>query len=72
MKKSRLVEALEAKYTADMKDAVARFEVYIQRSAGIGEHPQITEEMDKLVDQFTNATDKLESLKKMVAELNEH
>ena len=69
MKKSRLVEALEAQYNADMKDAIARFEVYILRSAGIGEHPQITEEMDKLVDKYTTAKDKLESLNSINEEL---
>ena len=32
---------------------------------GIGEHPQHLEEMDKLVEKFANAQDKLESLEKI-------
>lgn len=69
-KQNRLVQALHAKYNADMLDAIARLEVYINKSVGIGEHPQVTEEMDKLVEQYTNARDKAESLLVISAELD--
>jgi hypothetical protein len=63
--KELLLDALAYKYMAEMKDAHARFQVYLNNSVGIGEHPQITEEMDKIVAQYTDAKDKLQSLNKI-------
>jgi len=60
----KLKEALVKKYEAEIADAEARLYVYFTNSVGIGEHPQHTEEMDNLVDQLTNANDKLETIKK--------
>jgi hypothetical protein len=70
MEKNRLVKALLSKYQAEMDDAIARFEVYAKNPVAIGEHPQHTEEMDKLVTQYTDAKDKTESLKQIIKELN--
>ena len=53
-----LFDALKARYKADELDAVARLSVYSSNAVGIGEHPQITEEMDKLVQQYVDAKDK--------------
>jgi hypothetical protein len=61
-----LAESLELKYKAERADALARFAVYMNNPVAIGEHPQHTEEMDKLVTQFTDANDKLSALKEMV------
>jgi methylaspartate ammonia-lyase len=68
-KQNRLLNALDAKYKAEMMDALARLEVYITSPVAIGEHPQHTEEMDKLIEQYTNAKDKTESLMIMKNEL---
>lgn len=59
----RLFQALEAKYTAEIMDARARISVYFESPVAIGEHPQHTEELDLLVTQLTDATDKLETLR---------
>jgi hypothetical protein len=64
-----LLDALYAKYHADKSDALARLNVYLTNSVGIGEHPQHTEEMDQIVDQFATAQDKLEALKMMVSHI---
>ena len=40
-----LFDALLSKCDADIKDSVARLHIYFNNSVGIGEHPQITEEM---------------------------
>ena len=56
------VDALRAKYQAEKLEAIATLEVYVKNSAGIGEHPQIIEEMAKLVEQVANANDCLETL----------
>ena len=67
--KNRLITALDSKYVAEMNDALARLEIYIKSSVAIGEHPQHTEEIDKLVEQYTNAKDKQSSLQEMYGEL---
>ena len=58
----RLYQAVEAKYTADIMDAKARLSVYFENPVAIGEHPQHTEEIDKLIGQLESATGKLETL----------
>jgi hypothetical protein len=60
----KLKEALVKKYEAEIADAEARLYVYFTNSVGIGEHPQHTEEMDKLVEQLTNSNDKLKTITK--------
>jgi hypothetical protein len=67
--KGDLLEALKLKYKAEMADAKARMRVYVNNPVGIGEHPQLTEELDKMVDEYTNAHDKLETIKKLESEL---
>ena len=59
----KLKDALVKKYEAQIADAEARLYVYFSNSVGIGEHPQHTEEMDILIDQLTNATYKLKTIK---------
>lgn len=61
-----LLKALKSKYQADMDDAQARLAVYLNNPVGIGEHPQHTEEMDKIVEQYVNASDKMKALDKMI------
>jgi hypothetical protein len=59
----KLKNALVKKYEAQIADAEARLYVYFTNSVGIGEHPQHTEEMDNLIEQLTNANDKLNTIK---------
>jgi len=66
--KSEIYRALELKYLAQQQEAVATLEVYFNRPAGIGEHPQIIEEMDKQVALAAEAEDKLNYLKNHFAE----
>lgn len=46
---SKLINALKLRYEAQKMEAIATLEVYLKNPVGIGEHPQIIEEMDKLV-----------------------
>lgn len=62
------LEALRAKYNAQRLEAIATLEVYMSNAAGIGEHPQIIEEMDKLVQQVADADDCLEVINKVFSE----
>ena len=60
------IDALRAKYNAQRLEALATLEVYMKNSVGIGEHPQHLEEMDKMVEKYANAKDKLESLVSLI------
>jgi hypothetical protein len=62
------IRALLAQYEAEKLNALATLEVYLLNSTGIGEHPQILEEMDKLIDKLSTAEGKLETLKRYVVE----
>ena len=46
--KEILYKALESKYQAELAEGRATLEVYFTNPAGIGEHPQIVEEMSNL------------------------
>lgn len=56
------IQALRAKYAAQRLEAIATLETYLSNSVGIGEHPQIIEEMDKLVRQIADADGCIEAL----------
>ncbi len=47
---------------AEIADAKARLMVYFTASVGIGEHPQPTEEIQKLLDTIASAEDRLGAL----------
>ena len=64
-----LYDAVVKKYEAEVADAKARLAVYFNNPVAIGEHPQITEEIDHLVEQLANANDKLENLTQVYNEL---
>ena len=61
--KRAILDALEAKYQADIAHADATLTIYLENSVGIGEHPQHIEECDKLINKIAEALDKLETLK---------
>ena len=57
-----LLSALVARYEAKAMDAIARLKVYHSNPTGIGEHPQLTDEMAKLVEQVGSALDCIATL----------
>lgn len=59
-------EALVKKFEAEVAEAKAILEVYFTNAAGIGEHPQIIEEMGKQIDKLATAEGKLQTLVKLV------
>ena len=58
-----ILDALIAKYEADIAHADATLKIYLEHSVGIGEHPQHIDECDKLVEKIANAKEKLDVLK---------
>ena len=57
-----ILKALEARYEAKIAEADATMKIYLEKSVGIGEHPQHIDEIDKLIETIANAEEKLEVL----------
>ena len=57
-----ILEALRARYEAEIAEADATANIYLENSVGIGEHPQHIEEVDKQINKIANAIEKLEVL----------
>ena len=66
--KKAILEALEAKYNAQIAEADATIKIYLENSVGIGEHPQHIEEIDKQLQRISEAEEKLEALKRFKTE----
>jgi len=60
------IKALSAKYEADKNKAEALFSIYLENSVGIGEHPDIIKEMDSIINDWSEADGKYNSLVKMM------
>ena len=57
-----ILNALKAKYEAEIAEADATANIYLSNSVGIGEHPQHIDEVNKLIDKIAQAKEKLEVL----------
>ena len=57
-----ILNALRARYEAEIAEADATVNIYLSNSVGIGEHPQHLEEIDKLLSKIADAKDKMEAL----------
>jgi len=66
-----LIDALLSKYKAHIDDATAKICVYLHNPVGIGEHPQFTEELDKLVSIVSTAEENIQTINKHFGESNE-
>ena len=60
--RTAILNALEAKYEAQIAEADATINIYLNNSVGIGEHPQHIEEVDKQLQRIADAEEKLEAL----------
>ena len=58
-----IIEALEKRYEAQIAEADATIKIYLEKSVGIGEHPQHIDEVDKLITKVAEAEEKLKALK---------
>ena len=64
-----LFKALRNRFEAERDEASATLEIYFSNPVGIGEHPQIVDEMAKQIDKLANAEDKLNTLTREYKEL---
>ena len=60
--KKAILEALEARYNAQISEADATITIYLENSVGIGEHPQHLDELDKLISKIASAEGKKSTL----------
>jgi hypothetical protein len=58
------LEAAKKRLEAQIKDAEAKVNLYITQAVGVGEHPQITEELIKAAEQGAHAEEVLAFLNK--------
>ena len=65
-----ILNALRAKYEAEIAEADATANIYLDNSVGIGEHPQHIEEVNKLIDKIAQAKEKLAVLEEFEPERN--
>ena len=54
-----LKKVLVAKYNAEIEDAKYKIKCYSEHELVIPEHPDITAEVDKLLEKMSNAKEKL-------------
>jgi len=60
--RSALLQALEDRYHAQISEADATIQIYLEKPVAIGEHPQHLDELDKLVTKISEAEEKLQIL----------
>jgi len=57
-----ILDALEDRYNAQISEADATLQIYLENSVGIGEHPQHIDEIDKLMEKIAAAEEKIKVL----------
>ena len=57
-----ILEALRARYEAEIAEADATANIFLDNSVGIGEQPQHIEEVNKQIEKIANAKEKLDVL----------
>ena len=55
----RLVKVLRSRYNAEIEDAMYKIKCYSEHELVIPEHPDITLEIDKLLEKMAQAEEKL-------------
>tara|TARA_B100000035_G_scaffold108524_1_gene92085 strand:- start:697 stop:903 length:207 start_codon:yes stop_codon:yes gene_type:complete len=60
--RSTLINALEDRYNAQISEADATVQIYLEKPVAIGEHPQHLDELDKLIEKIAHAEEKIQIL----------
>ena len=60
--RTAIIDALEARYEAQVAEAHATIKIYLENPVGIGEHPQHIDEIDKQLQKIAEADEKLKAL----------
>ena len=62
----KIIDSLVAKYNSDLMTARTNLHNYLLNPVGVGDHPDIVSECDKLMDACATAQGKIDSLKSFV------
>ena len=60
--RNAILEALEARFQAQVSEAEATIKIYLENTVGIGEHPQHVDEIDKQLQKISEAEEKLQAI----------
>ena len=66
-----ILDALRARYEAEIAEADATANIFLDNSVGIGEHPQHIEEVNKQIEKIAAAKEKLDVLDEFEPERGE-
>ena len=61
--KDNIINALTKVYEANIEKANATIKIYLENSVGIGEHPNIIDEIDKQVDIVSSNEHKIDIIR---------
>ena len=64
----QILEALMIRYQAQKAEAIVNLNTYITAAVGVGEHPNVVAECDKLLKQISEADGNMETIQKLVKE----
>ena len=67
MKNEHLIKALMKKLEGEVAVAEANVSVYLNNPAGIGEHSDIVESIEKEIGKMAEAQDKIEACQKVLS-----
>lgn len=67
MKNAHLINALIKKLEGEIAIAEANVSVYLNNPAGIGEHSDIVESIEKEIGKMAEAQDKIEACQKVLS-----
>ena len=70
--KKAILTALEDRYKAQISEADAILKIYLEKSVGIGEHPQHIDEADKLIQKIANAEEKIKYYREVAENFKEN
>ena len=62
--RDKIIDALKAKYEAEIKVAKATIQIYLDTPLGIGDHPQFADEINKQLEIISCACDKIKVIDK--------
>ena len=60
--RNAILEALEARFQAQVSEAEATIKIYLENPVGIGEHPQHVDVIDKQLQKISEAEEKLQAI----------
>lgn len=67
----QILEALLMRYQANRAEAIVNLNTYLTAAVGVGEHPNVVDECDKLIGHIAAAEGKAETIQSMVKKQEE-